>query len=107
MRNYFIIILTLLFSCVTSFAQTDGGIAHVGPLGVYIISGNKLASESHPSGDITGYRIERKQTGESDWKVIAEQSTPETRGDLERALVEAFNYISYHLSSENISIEKH
>ncbi len=104
--SIFFITITLTFGVRNTNAQNGEGIAHTGPFGVYIISGTAIGNDAHPSHGIIGYRIERKQSGESDFKVIAELSTPETKGDLERAFVSALNDVPYPTPLANVSIDK-
>ena len=86
-------------------AQKENEIAHAGPLGIYIVTGNILASESYPIKGQTGYRIERKTEGGNDWKVIAEISAPNTKGELERSLLAAIDEVPYSISPGNIALD--
>ncbi len=104
--------LELLFCCAVlltaekNYSQTQPDLVVTGPLGVYIFTGTALGNSSTPSRGVTGYRIERKQGSESEWKVIAEISSPESRGDLERAFASALQDVPYTTPLANISLEK-
>ncbi len=86
--------------------QVQQNFVFTGPLGVYIFTGTALGNESHVVRGIIGYRIERKESGESDWKIIAEISAPETKEGLERTFASAMNDVPYTIPLVNFPIDK-
>lgn len=92
---HFIAVFLLLSASRTVAQQTLPNIARVGASGIFVYAGETI---SDTKGTVTGYRIERRETSDKDFKQVALLNPTGSLGDFKTRMKESLSWLPYPLS---------
>lgn len=101
-----IIIFFLNLLIIPSNAQELENGAFSSPNGIYVYTGNFIASASKPYNNITEFRIERKETNENNWDLVAEFASPQTFDEFKQNLSSALKEMPMMISLSDIPADE-
>lgn len=77
--------------------QANANAAFGGGDGIFVYLSPAPASVKYPSGQVTGFRLERRTTSESNWQRVAEYESPADKKSFEKNLRESLAKMPYQL----------
>lgn len=80
-------------------------IAHPAPNGVYVDLGIDLINQTHSFNNMTGYRVDRKLQGESDWKLLEIVRAPNLKQEFEQKLMTITQSLFSSVNVNNIPLD--
>lgn len=100
-----ILVIILKLIIIPVYTQESENGAFLSPNGIYVYTGNFIASGTNPFNNITGFRIERREANVDDWDLITEFQSPHTLDEFKNNLESAVNEMPVKISISDMPAE--